>query len=54
MKFILQNNLYCINCYSVEFERKCAECKEYITDDKFIEAMGKYYHCVQAVSWLDS
>lgn len=24
----------------------CAECKGYITDDKFIEAMGKFYHCV--------
>ena len=26
----------------------CAECKDYITDDKFIEAMGKFYHCVRA------
>ena len=41
-----QERFFCIPCYSMTFERICAECNEYITDDKFIEAVNGYYYCV--------
>lgn len=43
---ILQERFFCIGCYSRAFERVCAECGEYILDDKFIEALNNCYHCV--------
>ena len=35
-----------IDCYSKAFEHICAECGQYILDDKYIETLGQTYHCV--------
>ena len=39
------DRFYCIDCYSKAFEHICAECGQYILDDKYIETLGQTYHC---------